>query len=32
MDLGFAMHKAALLKHEVIQYFFYFNSVTLKFC
>ena len=32
MDLGFAIHKAALLKHEAIQYLFYFNSATFQFC
>ena len=31
MDLGFAVNEAALLKHEAIQYSFYFNSVTSQF-
>ena len=32
MDICFAIHEAALLKHEVIQYFFYYNSATFQFC
>ena len=28
IDLGFAIHEAALLNHEAIQNFFYSNSVT----
>ena len=32
MDLGFAIHKAALLKLEAALYFFYFNSATFQFC
>ena len=32
MDLGFAIHKATLSKHEAIKYFFYFNSAPFQFC
>ena len=32
MDLGFAIHKAALLQHVAIQYYFYFSSAAFQFC
>ena len=31
MDLGFAIHVAALLHHEAIQYYFYFSTATFQF-